>query len=358
MPVQYVPNMKTLHYSIITVIVVIPATLFGVFIEKVGENQQQPYTGIAINGVKDNYTVTEPVVFSIAIEGYGTGCGDTKVIITKENDSQFKSPQWSSTVQCVAFAKSNYFKFNRLSENTTITQPGNYTFIASFDDAFTYRHTEAKKKFSVMPYILTGVTMFHNDGISENDCGKFYIIPENHTSLNTAPVLLMKSNSTACARLTFTIMSNYKDCNGANCQRVSQLAPVLFIRNLHYEKNDGSFSITPGKDYTNSFNIITEPDSIDLENYPIGANFTATYVIKPLPNATGFYDQSIPRLVCEHYPLAVGYAADQINASDFSYIDPLNPPCVSSVSMLTKVEVSGMDYKEVTLRLAVLEQEK
>src|SRR5579885_178214 len=216
---------------------------------------------------------------------------------------------------------------------------------------------------------------FHDwNKMSENQCGEFYTIPENKSHFNTipenkshfntipenkshfntVPVLLLKSNSTACARLTFTITSNYKDCNGPNCQHVFQLAPILFIRNLHYEKNGGSFSITPGKDYTNSFDIITTPDSIDLENYPIGTNFTATYVIKPLPNATGFYDQSIPRLVCERYPIAVGYRAEQVNASDFSYIDTLNPPCGSGVYNLSKVEISGMDYKEVTLRLAVL----
>src|SRR5581483_1494550 len=112
---------------------------------------------------------------------------------------------------------------------------------------------------------------FHDwNKMSENQCGEFYTIPENKSHFNTVPVLLLKSNSTACARLTFTITSNYKDCNGPNCQHVFQLAPILFIRNLHYEKNGGSFSITPGKDYTNSFDIINTHDSIDLENYPIG----------------------------------------------------------------------------------------
>jgi len=167
----------------------------------------------------------------------------------------------------------------------------------------------------------------------------------------------MKSNSTACARLTFTISSNYNDCNGANCQHVLSLAPMLFIRDLHYEKNDGSFSITQGKDYTNSFKIIVAPDTVDLADYLLGTNFTATYVISPLQNATGFYDQSILRPLCERYPLAVGYTKDQVNSSDFSYINPLGSMCQSSVSRLTKVEVSGMDYEYITLRLAVLGQE-
>jgi hypothetical protein len=197
-----------------------------------------------------------------------------------------------------------------------------------------------------------------SDTLSNHYCGNFFTVPENKTFLNMVPVLLMKSNSTACTRLTFTISSNYNDCNGPNCQHIFQLAPMLFIRNLHYEKNGGSFSMTPGKNYTNSFKIIVAPDTIDLANYPLGTNFTATYVINPLPNATGFYDQSLPRLSCEHYPLAVGYTKDQVSALNFSYIDPLNPPCVSSTPMLTKVEVSGMDYKEMTLRLAILEQGK
>lgn len=184
---------------------------------------------------------------------------------------------------------------------------------------------------------------------STNVCGQFYTAPGDLRQSNAVPVLLMNSNSTACTRLTFTIISNYKDCNFQTCQNVVSLDSTLRIGNLHYEKHDNMFSVSSGKDYTNSFNITTIPHTIDLDNYPIGANFTVTYIIKPLPNATGFYDQSIPKLACERYPLAVGYTADQVNTSDFSYIDPLNPPCAAGVYTLTRVEISGMDYKQVTL---------
>src|SRR2546427_5075686 len=119
--------------------------------------------------------------------------------------------------------------------------------------------------------IAEGISIVETSDLSTHYCGKFYTVPENKTYLNTVPVLLMKSNSTACARLTFTINSNYKDCNGPNCQHIFSLASMLSIRNLHYEKNDGSFSITPGKDYTNSFKIIAVPDTVDLANYPLGA---------------------------------------------------------------------------------------
>ena len=197
-----------------------------------------------------------------------------------------------------------------------------------------------------------------SDTLSNHYCKNFYVVPETKAYLNTVPVLLMKSNSTACAKLTFTIASNYNDCNGANCQHIFSPGRMLFIRNLHYEKNDdGSFGITQGKDYTNSFKILVAPSTVDLADYPLGTNFTATYVITPLQNATGFYDQSILRPLCERYPLAVGYTKDQVNSSDFSYINPLGSMCQSSVTTLTKVEVSGMDYKDITLRLAILGQE-
>ncbi|MDE1725533.1 MAG: hypothetical protein KGH76_06525 [Thaumarchaeota archaeon] len=182
---------------------------------------------------------------------------------------------------------------------------------------------------------------------STNVCGQFFTAPSGRNQ-STVPVLLMKSNSTACTRLTYKIYSDYKNCNGQICQNMITF-DTLHIGDLHYEKNDGSFSITPGKDYTNSFNITTIPGTVDLANYPVGTSFTVTYIIKPLPNATGFYDQSIPRLACESYPLAVGYAADKVNASSFSYIDQLNPPCVAGVYTLVGVEISGMTYKQVIL---------
>lgn len=183
----------------------------------------------------------------------------------------------------------------------------------------------------------------------ENSCGQFRAAPQSHNSTRV-PVLLMDSNSTACARLTFTVVSNYKDCNGHTCQGIIDLNSTLPIGNLHYEKHDNMFSVSAGKDYTNSFQITVVPQTVDLENFPIGSNFTVTYIIRPLPNATGFYDQSIPKLACERYPLAVGYAADQVNYSNFSYIDPLNPPCASAgLYNLMAVEISGMIYKEVSL---------
>lgn len=171
--------MKTLHLSIIAIvgIVVIVTTVIGVFIEKLGADQQ-PYATIEINGMKENYTSGEPVSFSVVIGGYGSGCGTTKAIIIKENDSQYKSPAWDITPQCAAGTMSHYFKFNSLSENTSINQPGNYILQVSFGDMMTLRST-MMERFSVMAYNITGMyatrvtplstVSLHNDAvISDN----------------------------------------------------------------------------------------------------------------------------------------------------------------------------------------------
>src|SRR5574340_499404 len=181
--------------------------------------------------------------------------------------------------------------------------------------------------------------------LSENGCGQFYTAPENQDN-KKVPVLLMNSNSTGCTRLTFTIIYNYHDTPWS---RIANFPTLGIVGNTNHVTHGDTFSVTPGKDFTNSFQITVMPQTVDLANYPIGSNFTVTYVIKPLTNATGFYDHSIPKLACESYPLAVGYAANQVNYSDFSYIDLLNPPCVSGPYKLTAVEISGMSYKQVEL---------
>lgn len=182
------------------------------------------------------------------------------------------------------------------------------------------------------------------NNMSEDNCGQFYTAPERQLTL--IPVLLMDSNSTGCARLTFT---TYRDHSDPYWSQVANFASTLVIGNYNYTSHGRIFSVSPGKDYTNSFQIIVEPQIIDLTDFPIGSNFTVTYMIKPLPNATGFYDHSILRLACERYPLAVGHTSDHVNYSNFSYIDPASYPCGLGQYMLTAVEISGMSYKYVEL---------
>lgn len=83
--------MKTISIITIIGIVVIYATSVGIFIGKVNDYQQQSYLTMTVNGLKENYTINDPISFSVILEGYGTGCGDTTASITKENDSSFQA---------------------------------------------------------------------------------------------------------------------------------------------------------------------------------------------------------------------------------------------------------------------------
>ncbi|MDV3292637.1 MAG: hypothetical protein LYZ70_00015 [Nitrososphaerales archaeon] len=49
---------------------------------------------------------------------------------------------------------------------------------------------------------------------------------------------------------------------------------------------------------------------------------TVVYAVNALSNATGFYDESAPWTGCIGMPMAVGYSASQVNASDFTQPPP------------------------------------
>lgn len=186
------------------------------------------------------------------------------------------------------------------------------------------------------------------NNISENNCEQFYTAPKIQYGSNTVPVLLMGSNSTGCMRLTFIIDHSYST---TTWPQIASFTSDHFIGNYNYTSHGIIFSVSPGKDYTNSFQIIVVPKTIDLANFPMGSNFTVTYIIKPLSNATGFYDYSGPKLPCEHYPLVVGYTADHVNYTDFSYINQQIHSCEAGPYRLIAVEISGMIFKDIALPL-------
>jgi len=165
------------------------------------------------------------------------------------------------------------------------------------------------------------------------------------------PVLLMHPDSTSCVKLTYTVSGHYYEKNSTMVSWPRIETFPLKIDDWHYYNYGDGFGTTDGKDYTHSFNIMTVPGDIDLANHPIGSNFTVTYMIKPLPNATGFYDESVPMPPCTRYPLAVGYRADQVNSSDFSggMITMMNHSCIVGQEELRAVEISGMNYTEMKL---------
>jgi|SRR5579883_1953828 len=171
--------MKILHLSVIAIIgiVVIAATSVGVFIGKLGENQQQPYASITINGIKENYTLGEPIIFSVSVEGYGSGCGDTHTILARENDPQYKSPVWGFGTFSCSLTELKNFKFNALPVNTSISQTGNYILTASFDDSTSDRHSTTEKKFSVIDSNLSAqniVTVIIPPGAADAGSRKTY----------------------------------------------------------------------------------------------------------------------------------------------------------------------------------------
>ncbi len=200
-----------------------------------------------------------------------------------------------------------------------------------------------------IPYTNENIT---TRPISENNCGQFYTISAKPHNGTTVPAILMNSNSTGCARLTYTINYDYNDVSNDRIAwpRISNFS-LLRIDTLKYTSNGDSFGVSTGKDYTNSFKITSVPETIDLANYPIGSNFTVTYVIKPLSNATGFYDESIPEPICSTYPLAVNHSAGEVNSSDFSkgLISMQNHSCISAPYELTGIEISGMSDKVMQL---------
>jgi hypothetical protein len=188
-----------------------------------------------------------------------------------------------------------------------------------------------------------------NSVVVNSSCNGIAVLPANYHAM-MFPVLLLQPNSVSCVKLTYTVIRPYgTDENGVSWPRFE--SNQLQISDLNYEGNTNEFGITQGKDYTNSLNVTAFPKTIDYANYPVGSNFTVTYLIRALPNATGFYDQSIPMPLCDYYPLAVGYAAKEVNSSDFSkgLWNMLNHSCVRGQEHLVAVEVAGMDYTEMKL---------
>jgi len=86
--------------------------------------------------------------------------------------------------------------------------------------------------------------------------------------------------------------------------------------------------ITPTCGISHSFNISVLPSSYTLSNET--NYFTVVFVVKALSNSTGFYDVSAPGGpgCMGAIPMAVGYSASQVNASDFTGLPPTNCPAI------------------------------
>lgn len=210
------------------------------------------------------------------------------------------------------------------------------------------------EKLNDNPYTIVNTSDGQRPGsLSEKKCGQFYTVPEDNHFLDVYPVLVLPQNSTGCAKLTYTINYMYNDNrSGAVWPQMLNFGERLHIGKYNYVSHGDEFSMSAGKDYTSSFQIVAIPETVDLAKYPVGSQFTVTLVIHTLPNATGFYDNSIEEVPCDSYPLAVGYSLDQVNSSDFSQgMGTMhNHSCANGPYKISSVQVSGMDFKLINFQ--------
>ena len=204
------------------------------------------------------------------------------------------------------------------------------------------------EKLNDNPYTVNTIDGQKSGSLSEKNCGQFYTMPEDNHFLEVYPVLVLPQNSTGCVKLTYTINYMYNDNRtGSVWPQMLNFGERLRIGTYNYVSHGDTFSMSAGKDYASSFQIVTIPETVDLAKYPTGSQFTVTLIIRPLSNATGFYDNAIEEPPCDSYPLAVGYSLDQVNALNFSQgMGTMhNHSCFNGPYKISSVQVSGMDFK-------------
>lgn len=123
----------------------------------------------------------------------------------------------------------------------------------------------------------------------------------------------------------------------------------LHIFNIKFTRENGSVTLECCI-VSNSFRINASPSSIQI--YRGMGNVTVLYTVEALANSTGFYDGSAPYDGCKAMPMAVGYSASQVNASDFApvpiFIEGM--PCVvGSAFFPVSVSISGMAVTYIEL---------
>ncbi|MFY3740232.1 MAG: hypothetical protein HMLIMOIP_000661 [Candidatus Nitrosomirales archaeon] len=152
---------------------------------------------------------------------------------------------------------------------------------------------------------------------------------------NGITILLMQPNSTATACVTYEFVSDW----------------LIYPNKYLYPEGVARFSLGIGK-----FNKDTPPDLFGMSAIPNklnvtgatnGTKFTVLYKIYATPDSKGFYDYSVRAGLCNHYPLAVGYAASQVHASDFSPEIGIPPLCAFILYKVDSVRISGMDYTQI-----------
>ncbi len=150
----------------------------------------------------------------------------------------------------------------------------------------------------------------------------------------TIPVLLMQPNSTATVCVTYQILLDW----------------ATYPNKDVYTKGIAHFALTIGRNGKHAppdlFRVTAIPNMLNVTDATNHSNFTILYKIYATPNSKGFYDYSVPAFPCESYPLAVGYAATQVHASDFPFV-PIGIPCPALLFEVDSVRISDMDYTKI-----------
>jgi hypothetical protein len=140
------------------------------------------------------------------------------------------------------------------------------------------------------------------------------------------PVLLMRSNSTAYVCVVYQTAwqgneSLYSIYNSSSFLLVNGTYQFGYFPVGNYKCSTANGSTTCTETDSHSFVITALPESI---RPTASMNYvTVVYIVTALSNSTGFYDRSAPWTGCLFMPIAVGYTASEVNASDFTQ-EPLH----------------------------------
>jgi hypothetical protein len=216
--------------------------------------------------------------------------------------------------------------------------------------------TEIATSVSTQEVVKT-VTLVETSSEFSVQCGDFQRVPigafveENMTTV-TVPVLLIPNlSSTVCVRLMYVETASNSRLGGfGGLVQNGVLDNGLVVWTMNFTRSpNGGMSVQPLKGYAGSFSIFVVPQKENLSEIEVNSTFAVDYFIIPHGNATGFYDESFPRLAgCLFYPLAVGYPAEKVTASNFSGSEGLGNTCPASPFKLQSVQIStGMGYVNV-----------
>lgn len=154
------------------------------------------------------------------------------------------------------------------------------------------------------------------------------------------PVLLMRPNSTAYVCVT------YQTAWEGDLSRYP--IPSWYVYSDNGTTDFPSFhimSIRGGSEVvSHSFRVSASPDSV---RSPGNLSYViVVYTYTALSNSTGFYEFAAPWRSCLAMPMAVGYSASQVNASDFTpYSYPL---CAVHPFEPIAEYVTGMNFTYVS----------